>query len=265
MEGKKTRKTVRIKAWGLVLALALVASLLSACGPIANPPSLKISVPDGEPKAGAVTVSVDVSNFELTGQPDGVEQGRGHIIFYIDSDVPTYYDHKAISHAGTYAITSETFHVFADVTPGEHTFSAQLVYGNDTPLPSPVVDSVTVTVGPPAGEPKVSAMVPTDGSTLPPGNIVFSISVENFIISQADMGVESRAGEGHLIYYLDEQPPTDAGVPATTDTSVVSVQTSCLWRDVKEGSHVFYAQLVNNDDTPLETPLVFSVKVDVKA
>jgi hypothetical protein len=59
-------------------------------------------------------------------------------------------------------------------------------------------------------------------------------------------------------------PATDAGTQATTDTSVVSTDSSHLWKSVQAGNHTFSVQLVNNDDTPLETPVVSSVSVTVQ-
>ena len=88
-----------------------------------------------------------------------------------------------------------------------------------------------------------------------PGNIVVELQVNNFIINSKTFGVANLAGEGHLIYYLDETPPTDTGVPALTGSSIVSADLKRLWKDVRLGDHTFYAQLVNNDDTPLATPV----------
>ena len=64
----------------------------------------------------------------------------------------------------------------------------------------------------------------------------------------------NRKGEGHLIYYRDEDPPVVPREPAVTDTSVVSSDLKYLWKDVREGKHVLSVQLVNNDDTPLDVP-----------
>lgn len=172
--------------------------------------------------AGDVVISVDVGNFTLP-CADG-KNGQGRIVYCLDASVPTYYEHSAISKAGTYAISSDTAYTWKEVTPGEHKFSVQLA-----------------------------------------DNILVSLSVSDFIISREDIGVVNRIGEGHLIYYIDEAPPVDQGLPATTATSIVSTSTSHMWKGVTEGQHTFSAQLVNNDDTPLETPVVIKVKIDVKS
>lgn len=230
-----------------------------ACSPAAAEPTAVILQPVNL-TAGDVTISVKVS-----GWSDSLgETGLGNIIYYMDASVPVYYAHSAVSKAGTYAISEETSYTWTGITPGEHTFSIQLVDKNNTPLPAPVVDTVTVQVGAPDGVPMLSITNLADGDSLAPGNILVAVRASNFIISKMDMGVINRAGEGHLIYYFDEDPPTDQGVPATTDTSKVSTETSCLWKNILEGQHTFSAQLVNNDDTPLETPVIVTVTIDVK-
>lgn len=184
--------------------------------------------------------------------------------YVVGGPVPVYYEHSATSKAGTYAISNETSYTWKGVTPGEHTFSVQLVKGDDTPLPVPAIDRMTTNVGPPNGNPGIQILFPADGSSLPPGNIAMTVKASNFIVSAEGMGVVNRAGEGHMIYYMDEVPPVDAGKPATTDTSVISSASDHLWRDVKEGKHTFSVQLVNNDDTPLDSPVVIESTIDVK-
>jgi hypothetical protein len=212
---------------GMPALVVLSMLFLASCSPSAAEPAVKILEQDPVP-AGAVTISVDVRNFDLSGT-DGKE-GAGQIIYYMDASVPTYYSHSAIGLAGAYAVSSQTSHTWEGVTPGEHTFSVQLVDRDSTPLPAPVTDSVTITVGAPAGDPQLSITNLADGDSLPPGNILISAAVSSFLISREDMGVVNRTGEGHFIYYIDEVPPTDAGVPATTDTSVVSTGTEHMWK-----------------------------------
>ena len=244
----------------IVLSLSLVLVLTAAACGASTRPSVQIQ-DQTNVSAGDVTITVSLDQFDLSGSNSKKD---GKLVYYLDATVPTYYDHSAVSNAGTYAVTTDTAYTWSGVTPGEHQFSVQLVDNNDSPLPRPAVDSVTLQVGPPSGEPAIGSNYPQDGDTLPPGNIIFNVNVSNFIIS-GNMGVVNRLGEGHLIYYIDETPPVDAGVPATTDTSIVSTQTSHLWKAVGVGTHTLSAQLVNNDDTPLDTPVVLTVTVDVSA
>ena len=56
----------------------------------------------------------------------------------------------ALTAPGTYASTAAASYTWQSVTPGLHTFSAQLVTNTDTPLSVPpafpAIDQVTVTV-----------------------------------------------------------------------------------------------------------------------
>lgn len=75
------------------------------------------------------------------------------------------------------------------------------------------------------------------------------------------IGQQNVPGEGHIIYYLDVPPPTTPGKPALTapGTYAIGTGTSYQWPNVKDGGHVFYAQLVNNDNTPLSPPVTAKV------
>ena len=251
MNNKRNRKAIAL----LVLA-ALVVLTFASCDTAKEAPAIKITV-DNNPPAGDITVSAEVTGYTLGG-----DQGR--IVYYLDASVPTYYEHSAVSKAGTYAVSEDTSHTWSGVTPGEHTFSVQLTNQDAMPLPAPVTDSVTVTVGPPEGNPQLTITNPADGDTLPPGNILIAVQVDSFMISAQDMGVIIREGEGHLIYYIDEDPPTDPGAPAKTDTCAVSTELSHLWKNNPQGLHKFAVQLVNNDDTPLDTPVTATITLDVK-
>ena len=79
------------------------------------------------------------------------------------------------------------------------------------------------------------------------------------------MGVLNRKGEGHLIYYIDEDPPLTQSEPAVTETSIVSVNLLHLWKPIPEGEHTFAVQLVNNDDTPLDPTVTAKIMLNIKA
>jgi hypothetical protein len=66
---------------------------------------------------------------------------------------------------------------------------------------------------------------------------------------------------------MDVVAPTDRGQPATSAAGTYSA-TSLLfytWPGVKPGTHTFFAQLVNNDNTPLATPVTAKVVIVVTA
>lgn len=88
------------------------------------------------------------SNFQVVnklGQPPA--SGEGHVHFYMDvAKVPTEPGKPAVTAQGTYHATAGTSHTWEDVPAGSHTFSAQLVNNDHTPLSPPVSETVTVTV-----------------------------------------------------------------------------------------------------------------------
>lgn len=257
----KSKKCIRLTLIFFLFSLALV---LCACGQSSTMSKIEIKPQQADLSAGNVTIAVDVSNFELLKEgEDPTVSKNGYIIYYMDAPVKTYYQHLPIGQAGTYAISFKTTHVWKDVTPGEHTFSAQLLDYTKSPLPKPIFNKMTVMVGPPKGDPNITVMTPQDGSQIPPGNIIISVGVNNFIISSSDMGVINRKGEGHLIYYIDEEPPIDIGIPAITRTSVVSTNHTYIWKQIDAGKHTFSVQLVNNDDTPLDFPVIMTISIDV--
>ncbi len=73
----------------------------------------------------------------------------------------------------------------------------------------------------------------------------------------------SAAGEGHIHYYMDVDPPTTPGQPAVTteDTYAATADIYHTWADVSPGLHTFGVQLVNNDHTPLNDPVAAEVTV----
>ncbi len=107
-----------------------------------------------EPQEGAtvtgpsVTISVDVTNFELVEMlgEDTVE-GQGHIHYFMDVMPPTTPGEPAITEPGTYAATANMSYTWSNVTEGQHTFYALLANNDHTAVQPPVWDSVNVTVG----------------------------------------------------------------------------------------------------------------------
>jgi len=51
-----------------------------------------------------------------------------------------------VTAAGTYAATAGDSYTWKNVSPGIHTFSAELINNDNTPLSPPVVSKITVTV-----------------------------------------------------------------------------------------------------------------------
>ncbi len=232
-------------------------------------PSLTITSPQNGgliPQIGAVQVTVTVANFNLvdkTGQAN--VPGEGHINYFLDVSPPIVPGQPAITAAGTYAATAATSHTWDNVGGGRHTFSAELVNNDNTPLSPPVVASVAVNVLPEIGLPKIVITAPNSGAILPTGAITVSVQTANFNLVDK-LGEANASHEGHINYFLDVEAPTTAGQPAVTaaGTFAATAATSYTWQNVGPGAHILSAELVNNDHTPLSPPVVAKVMVNVK-
>jgi outer membrane protein assembly factor BamB len=238
---------------------AMVAFKLGATAPAAAMLPL-----DGSTVSGPdVKVSAMALNFNIVdkqGQP--ASAGQGHIHYYMDVDAPITAGVPAVPAAGSaWVTTANTTYTFKNVAPGKHTFSIELVNNDHTPLVPPVVVKSTVTVTAPAPIVKIAA--PLNRATIPPGNITVTVQVSNLNLVNK-LGQANVAGEGHIMYYSDVVPPTDAGKPATTaaGTFAAAADTTYTWTNVAAGTHTFWVQLVNNDNTPL-TPPAFAKAVVV--
>jgi hypothetical protein len=114
-------------------------------------------------------------------------------------------------------------------------------------------------------EPIVVLISPNDGEILDRGAVEVRIYVQNFVIVPVT-GQANKAGEGHVIYYLDASAPLKLRTPATTapGTFAVSAEDSYTWQDVPPGQHTFTVQLVNKDNTPLDQPVTVRANVTVR-
>ncbi len=237
----------------------LLAFKLGATAPVVAMTPLNGSTMD----AGNIRVNALALNFSLTdklGQPNAA--GQGHLHYFLDVDAPITPGQPAVTAPGTYVATANTTYTWPNVQPGTHTFSVELVNNDHTPLVPPVVAKATVTVVPPS--PKVSILLPQNRSTVPPGNVTVTVQVSNFnIVSK--LGQANASGEGHIHYFMDVIPPTTPGKPAVTAAGTYAAVTdlSYTWQNVKAGTHTFSVELVNNDHTPLATPVWVTVVVVV--
>ncbi|MBI4284835.1 MAG: DUF4399 domain-containing protein [Chloroflexi bacterium] len=225
------------------------------------PPKVTITAPaaGAQLKPGNVTVTVNVSDFELVPPGSQAVAGQGHIHYYKDVDIPT--TPPTTTAAGTYKATPGTSVVWENVTPGTHTFGVQLVNVNHTPLEPPVTATVKVTVLSP---PTVKIVSPAANAELKPGSIAVNIETANFQIVPPGPVV---AGQGHVHYYLDVEIPTAPGKPAVSaaGTYKAAPATTATWDNVSPGAHTLGVQLVKGDHTPFEPPVTATVTVGVVA
>lgn len=135
-----------------------------------------------------------------------------------------------------------------------------------THLVPPVTASVSVTVLPEIGPPQVVIISPKGGATIPAGDITVTIQASNFNIVDK-LGQANVSHEGHIHYFLDVDAPTTQGQPAVTaaGTYAATAATSYTWKNVPAGTHKLSVELINNDHTPLNPPVVATVTVTVTA
>jgi hypothetical protein len=118
-----------------------------------------------------------------------------------------------------------------------------------------------------ASRPSVEITYPEKGADpVTGGEVLVALTVRSFSIVDK-IGKPAKAGEGHLVYYLDvDKIPTEAGKSALVKgagESKASAMTSQTWKHVKTGRHTLGVQLVNNDDTPLSHPATDEIEVKV--
>lgn len=207
----------------------------------------------------------------------------GNITFYLDADL---HDMSGESAQAAESITQTSFNsiiTWEDLSPGSHTFAAQLITPASTPIEPHMHAGIDLEVPPPETDQPVinSLSVETlcrPGYTAPrmPGrpqqegdrqacaDINVNLDVLNFRVVDK-IGEKTVFGEGHFIYYFNVVPPTSPGTPAFTEegTYVATTDNIVSWFGVKPGEYSLWAQLVNNDNTPLEPPVVAGATIIV--
>lgn len=141
--------------------------------------------------------------------------------------------------------------------------------GTGDATPAPTVEPTQLSVEE-ASRPGVEITYPVAGADpLPAGDVLVAVTVRSFSIVDVN-GSGGRGGDGRVVYYLDVDPiPTDndaTDVPnAGSGRAEVSSMTSHTWPDVSAGRHILGVQLVDDDDRPLDPPVVDSVEIVVGA
>ncbi len=113
-----------------------------------------------------------------------------------------------------------------------------------------------------ATAPSLKIVSPQDGDALAAGDITVTAEATNFAIVD-QLGKANAPGQGHFHYFLDATAPTIAGQPAVTaaGTYAATAATAYTWKKVPAGTHTLSVELVNNDHTPLNPPVVQKITV----
>ncbi|HTY52080.1 MAG TPA: PQQ-dependent sugar dehydrogenase [Methanomicrobiales archaeon] len=140
----------------LIIAIAVLAALAGCAAQQAPSPAISIVTPQNGAtvQAGDIPVTVQVSNFNIVDkQGQASVAGEGHVHFYLDiGTVPSDPAKPAIPSDASvpWAHVSGTSYTFANVAPGTHVITVQLVNNDHTPLIPLAVATATITVGPAA-------------------------------------------------------------------------------------------------------------------
>ena len=116
-----------------------------------------------------------------------------------------------------------------------------------------------------AASPSVRIVSPenyaTFQTTVNTRNITVKVQVSNFKIVDK-VGQPNVPGEGHIVYFLDVNPPTAPGRPAITAEGSFTrgTATSYTWTNLNDGPQKLSVELVNNDETPLSPPAIDRVQ-----
>jgi plastocyanin len=131
-----------------------------------------------------------------------------------------------------------------------------------TTLPSITTATTTATPTQPSAGPAIRITEPGSGNKFGIGNLTVTVEVSNFTIVN-QLGKSNSAGQGHIHYFMDVDAPTATGQPAVSaaGTYAALADTSFTWTNVGGGSHTFSVELVNNDHTPLNPPVIDSKTV----
>jgi hypothetical protein len=270
-------KVKRLKAWvpaGAILLLVFMLLFYTGCATAVSP-----TTTNPIPSAGIRDFSVQMLNLspgtsgtdvmaQLLTQDQNykVDTFAQKILYYYDVTPPTVAGQPAKTASGTYMepVLESTLQysvVFKNVPVGTHTFSAQLVNSDYTPLNPPLTVQTVVNV-PSETTPAPALQAVTVETDY--GFALSTASVYGFRLNDDAIGKASKAGEGHFIFYLDVDPPTAPGQPAFSAAGTYQVQTySVAWKKLASGKHTFSLQLVNNDNTPLNPPVIAKTVVNL--
>ena len=271
--------------WLLSLTIILVLLSAGACSssssttspaPVTYPPAISDVQTAISDTASGISVNFLATVTETT------DTSMVHIVYYLDVIPPTDPGQAAYTDEGTYVLKTSLPEpvTWKNVPPGLHTLSAQLVNSaNDMPFDPPVIAENTLNVPsalPTAPEIRHISIMPSLPNPqfveetpllVPQLQVQASCIPHNVKLNDDNIGKQNVPGEGHFIYYLDIDPPTDPNRSAVTGSGTCKVTTDdfYVWEDIPPGKHVFSVQIVNNDNTPLNPPVIDQIIITLPA
>ncbi|XUX00696.1 MAG: InlB B-repeat-containing protein [Dehalogenimonas sp.] len=113
--------------------------------------------------------------------------------------------------------------------------------------------------------PVLKINTPITGTSFDLGSVTLSASIGNLKLTTGEHS--NVPGEGRVIYYLDVSIPIVQGVSALTapGTYAEGTSESFTWINLAPGPHTLGIQLVQNDGTPFNPPIVAVTTVNIIA
>lgn len=182
---------------------------------------------------GSFDLAFSVQNFTLDpgamgGSP---ETGRGHVHVYVDGQLV--------------AETAEEEATVDTLGAGDHEIVVRLAGNDHSELPAN--DSLAVVVQ----VPTIEIVSPADGAVLAASSTPLVFAVEDFVLSPS-IGGDDVFGEGHFRILVDGELRDWGSDPLTA-----------MATGMTEGRHSIKVELVKNDGTPMDPPVVAEVDVEV--
>ena len=181
-------------------------------------------------------VNLAIDFFDLVPPAPGLLDvfGEGHFLLYLDGATGANFFFEGSADFYTVPLP-------ADLSPGEHTLRAVLVDNTNTAIG--VETTQTFTVGPHG----LAIVSPAVYSSAPVGlPLVLDLVFENFELVPVGTVAENVAGEGHVEVLLDDES-VFVGASGTPEVDIDE--------SIAVGEHIITVRLLNNDGTPLDTPV----------
>ena len=100
--------------------------------------------------------------------------------------------------------------------------------------------------------PSLRVVTPSEGQTIYSDKVPILLSVENFQLVDYQTNQLQQVGQGHIHLWLDEANPT-------RESAVKLIKDDFTFSDVAYGDHNLRAELINNNHTSLNPPVVVTV------
>jgi hypothetical protein len=151
--------------------------------------------------------------------------------------------------------------------------AATMAPSQGTPAVTGTPGSMTTMMSSSGSAPAVSITSPMDGATVTGSDVPMTIQINNFAITPESTDknnmkgmMQNMAGTGHIHWFIDVPAPTDTSKKAETapGTWKMHDDVSYTFTNVTPGTHTLSVELVNNDMTPLASPIYKTITVAVK-